>query len=406
MTTPASSRVAPLLAVLALLPLVALWRCWQSSPGQQPLAAAELPALDTQPPTVKTGTQPPTARIGTQPPTVRIGRDELRLSKTLRLYGLPACSWMSVPLVMRYPRTRKVAAPQAMRECVDRLWQWQEQGDILFQMLEGQGLGATAAGGFHGNFDDGDLDIKMISQLQQFPTLYAHCPGFDLGQYGFQAWPHTEGTTAFQRYFSNASDTPWTTAPHKNAEKQAWAEGEMRKWLGNGCICQWEEWEVLCVSQPPYNYWRKGHGGSWWVPPMKGGKAVGDDLIHYLNPANSLYGYFGWFAETQGGLAILDKDPKDNMINMREFLAYVRSTPRVNQLWLERATADEPCIVANAQIHYNHTLYHTTWGIQLKASKEFSAQEKWANAQERWEPVPYTEDVAMCRALLEDTGAA
>jgi hypothetical protein len=68
---------------------------------------------------------------------------------------------MSLPEDERYPRTKpKKAAPEAMVRCVQQLSAWQEQGEIVFKIMEGQGIAAETSGWYHGNGDDDDLDMR------------------------------------------------------------------------------------------------------------------------------------------------------------------------------------------------------------------------------------------------------
>ena len=175
-------------------------------------------------------------------------------SSTLREYGFANCSWMSRPPALRYPRSRSgnaVGAPNNMLACVEQLWQWQEQGSLLFVVFEGQGLGARMAGGFHGNQDDGDLDVRMVSEL--YDHLAQHCEDADLGGFGFHKVPVVGGVAGMKAVLA------------KNGED----------WLGQGghqpCIGEWEGLEVLALPDES-SYFRSLHGGSWWVPPVSGGK--------------------------------------------------------------------------------------------------------------------------------------
>ena len=66
---------------------------------------------------------------------------------------------------VRYPRVPSKLLPiNSMLQCMGRLWTWQEQGDVAFLMLEGNGLAAAMVGGFAGNHDDPDIDVWMVHQ--------------------------------------------------------------------------------------------------------------------------------------------------------------------------------------------------------------------------------------------------
>ena len=42
-------------------------------------------------------------------------------------------------------------------------------------------------------------------------------------------------------------------------------------------------------------------------------------------------------------------------ISASEFMAFLRSSGKINPLWLSRTLTQQPCVVYNAALHYNHT---------------------------------------------------
>ena len=91
------------------------------------------------------------------------------------------------------------------------------------------------------------------------------------------------------------------------------------------------------------------------MPPVQGGKEMGRSLKEYMNPNLSLFEWFNWLEEFHDGLKLgVDKD-SDGVISASEFMHYVRTIERVNQKWLDHSLKDDPCMVANAIIHYQHT---------------------------------------------------
>ena len=92
------------------------------------------------------------------------------------------------------------------------------------------------------------------------------------------------------------------------------------------------------------------------------------------------------------GLAIVDTD-SDAVISAAEFLAYVRGSPQVNQLWLERAMDKQPCVVYNAALHYNHTYAHGGLAARLRkeAGNKLTAA-NWKTYQAMWQDIVYLSD--------------
>jgi len=71
-----------------------------------------------------------------------------------------------------------------MYACVQKLARLQEQGLLFFQLMDGQSLAAMVGGGYHGNGDDGDLDIHVASHLHDKASQ--HCKGVSIGEIGFK----------------------------------------------------------------------------------------------------------------------------------------------------------------------------------------------------------------------------
>ena len=262
----------------------------------------------------------------------------------LRDYGYKDCPWMSLLPDVRYPRvTSHLPPPPGMLRCVEQLVAWQQAGDIVFKMMEGQGLGAQMGGGFHGNNDDGDLDLTMYSRKGvDMNAHYDWCKpwGPNLGSYGFYAYSPTlpPGAPGFQK-----------------ANKAAFlAQSKGTGAITEGCIGTWEGIEVLLPD--PIWYFRTLYGGSYWVPPVQGGKDMGSRLWEYMKPSLSLFPYHGdWLVHFHEGLKRgVDMD-SDGKISSAEFMRYVRNSTRVNQKWLALAIENDPCMVANGIVHYQHT---------------------------------------------------
>ena len=188
-------------------------------------------------------------------------------SQKLREYGLQPCSWMKKRPALRYPRVPSAFLPTAaIRLCINKLWQWQEQGEIFFMLMEGSGLGAVMAGGFHGGRDDPDLDVKMYSRLNK--TLYQHCSPTRsmLGSYGYVTLPSLSSSAE----------------PNEEMVKKIKAD------FSDVCICEYEGHEIPCRG-PKDTYMQRLMGGSWWVPPVSGGKNTGFEFKEWFQPGSVYY---------------------------------------------------------------------------------------------------------------------
>ena len=228
---------------------------------------------------------------------------------------------------VRYPRkTIRVDIDQASL-CVmlERLTQWQENGNILFVLMEGQGLSAQMSGGYHGNFDDDDVDMRVFSGLPNTSREkhYTWCSdkNIDLGSFGFHV----------------------VNAPNMSSHSSAHKEQFTGKSLS--CIGRWESFDVL-LPHPNAHYFRKLHGGSYWVPPVAGGKEMGQRFEEYMKPDQSLFPWFTWLETFHDGLRQIDQDANEE-ISSRSFLTML-SPLHVNQKWLSKARKKQPCFVANA----------------------------------------------------------
>ena len=197
-------------------------------------------------------------------------------------------------------------------------------------------------GGFHGNTDDGDIDMAMYTRTGvTIDDHYQWCrPGTNLGSFGF---------------YSYTPSIPEGSPGYHEANKAAFLkQSEGAGKIISACIGTWEGFEVL-LPKPSEGYFRDLHGGSYWVPPVQGGKEMGRYLKEYMDPTKSLFPWFSWLVEFHDGLKRgVDKD-SDGAISTSEFMHYVRTSERVNQKWLNHSLTDDPCIVANAIIHYQHT---------------------------------------------------
>ena len=302
--------------------------------------------------------------------------DVSRRESLVKSTGLLKCPWMHRPADFRYPRQRLSSrCTPRFSSCLARLANWQAQGHLLLSLYEGSGLGALTSGGFHGDCaGDGDLDVLLSSEL--FPNWVEE---------------HCEVDSGLARnidkylYIKPVAGVPFRAHLRKQVipyltRDNLWRRTDLPS--GYPCVCEYEGFEMLC---PPAKYFIKLYGGSWWVPSLGGGKNTGHHLRAFMIPpkpnddpdnnddsicvagSGDLFCYFHWLEDTNRGLANQLVDPNgDGDVSIIEFLAYVRSSKGVNQLWLDHAMREEPCVVANAQIHYNHTLRFSSWAISLR----------------------------------------
>ena len=96
---------------------------------------------------------------------------------------------MKLPIEIRYPRQRQAKPPESMVDCMKKLTNWQNIGDLVFRLMEGQGLGAQTAGGFHGNNDDNDIDMTIFSRKGVEGGTLRLVQLTNLGSFGFVELP-------------------------------------------------------------------------------------------------------------------------------------------------------------------------------------------------------------------------
>lgn len=259
-------------------------------------------------------------------------------SRALRAYGFRRCPWMSLEKDVRYPRRldpRGHRPKESLVSCLERLVEWQERGDILFILKEGMGLGAQMSGGYHGNWDDDDIDMTVFSRRPDTTRMkhYEWCSdkGIDLGSFGF-----------------HIVDAPNMSSYVLSAQRERFSGENLC------CIGRWESFDVL-LPHPNAHYFRELHGGSYWVPPVAGGKEMGKKFEEYMNPDTALFKWFTWLKTFHDGLRTLDQDG-DEAISVQEFFTFLESSNRVNQNWLTRARKKQPCFVANALVHYENLM--------------------------------------------------
>ena len=170
-----------------------------------------------------------------------------------------------------------------MWKCIEHLVKLQERGELIFVLFGGTGLGASTMGGFHGNGDDGDVDIKSYSRFAS--SLDAHCSGIGLGEYGFSYWAKTENATAVQ-----TREETWQMMVNESSPEYRDHHSAISNINSySPCVCEWEDLSVFCMEKP--TYWTSEYGGSWWVPlpTTEGFKDTGTGRFEgFFRPGNAL----------------------------------------------------------------------------------------------------------------------
>ena len=159
----------------------------------------------------------------------------------------------------------------------------------MFVLMEGQGLSAQMVGGYHGNADDDDVDMAVYSRKGGgFDDMNTWCSdlGVSMGSFGFKDLDPSKSFKAMMR-------TPLRFGLPANHSK---------------CIANWEGIDVL-IPHPDGHYFRTLNGGSYWVPPVQGGKHMGSKFEDYINPDKSHFLWFQWLVNFHDGLrGVVDVD--------------------------------------------------------------------------------------------------
>jgi hypothetical protein len=185
---------------------------------------------------------------------------------TLETYGFTQCPWMTLPMDERYPRVQSnKSPPSSMRKCIQHLVRLQEKGDIVFRIMEGQGIAAETSGHYHGNGDD-DLDTRTHSRLATTKgpnNPYGLCRSpeagdgvTDIGNFGFHQDPTTPNNTKAYQQMSQQPGGIVDMADGCNG------------YACSSCIGTWGGMQVL-LSHPKDHYLRDINGASYWVPPVQ-----------------------------------------------------------------------------------------------------------------------------------------
>ena len=194
------------------------------------------------------------------------------------------------------------------------------------------------------------------------------------------------------------------------------------------CRAEYEGLEVLINLQ-----WNNGDeqhrdklrdefGASYWVPLESGGKNTGLHFDRYFKPVDgegwsSLFAWPEWLEALNRGYKSMSRD--DDEITMTEFVSYVVEHPKLNELWLRRVAVEEPCVIANAQIHANHTLFFSSFGLMLRAACpmacgwrddcEHDHPDAWQCQKKqyevfgsRWQSISYLSSPAECATAIRD----
>jgi hypothetical protein len=347
-------------------------------------------------------------------------------------YGYKPCKHMERPLDIRYPRLKTdfTIPREKLVNCVHNLVGGIARGQLLFVLFGGLDLQAGLQGGGNPNKHDGDLDIRLTvsSNRTRSKSMIEFCPGQSVGIFEtFFSSPMSDGIESWKNFIVNEKRTrinsnifaqgrfsspmgyhdenhlKWLKSKHnhqswmineglfdKNDAEEVWLHGNLHKAFPGQCLGEWEKYPVLL---PGNRYDLHYFGGSYWVPPPNGGmKGVGHRFRGFFNPAESLWAQKTWPVKTRNSLALIDTLPKDDQIAMNEFMKYVRNSSQVNQKWLDYTIENDPCMILNAQIHYNHTYHYSIIGLDFRdrcGSDMACNRKNWLKFKQNYKGVPY-----------------
>ncbi len=389
----------------------------------------------------------------------------LQPTQKLREWGFKACPWMARPYEARYPRKVPVyhnGAGRGLRtsqynkmyECVQRLTKLTEEGRVLFWLAGGQSLSAQTSGVGNRKGDDQDVDVGLDHSFAQFhrssdADAFAKwaCPETKLEpHFAFRFFPDeaTEeggggglGNGRFDKHARSMANpvTPVHEAVSVPCVDDSWStfcdDIPRDHTPASFCRGEWEGIEVLLTVRWKHADLRHSDfipdffGPSYWIPLKSGGKHLGIYFPQFFVPEDgkgwsSLFAWPEWLEASVRGLQLMDVDGRGD-ITMREFSDFVVASPQINKQWLSDTVASSPCVVANAQIHVNHTLFFAQRGLALRAlcgipcgwrdKCETLHPDAWqchkAASRKlalRWEDVEYFYDSAICASRLAADG--
>ena len=189
------------------------------------------------------------------------------------------------------------------------------------------------------------------------------CPGVAIGSFGFSDLMPTDDNRA--AFMADSMKPGGISGFQNHRECSSLFDLPLSC---SSCIGSWGNVRVL-LSHPKSKYMRDANGASYWVPPVRGGKSLGNRYLpQFMNPADDTYRFFAWLTEFYSGLQQGVDTDGNNMISSAEFMSYLRGNERVNQKWLRRAEEERPCVVANALLHYQFVIAYAKLAVELRGN--------------------------------------
>jgi hypothetical protein len=407
------------------------------------------------------------------------GRTPLKPTRKLRQWGFPKCDWLlrTGAEDELYPQKLPVYAggedaaarhrrKSPLYQCAKRLTDLTEEGRAFFWIDGGQALRARLSGSSNLKSDDFDMDIGLDHMLYKYPTYS------DYGRFAKWVCPDTslDANVAFrffgeEEFDTHAREVAAVSRAGAGAVAVAGANVQARcdsvHYLSTFCdvephkegtppatFCraEYEGLEILINMQ--WNNGDRRHrdklvdefGASYWVPLSTGGKNAGLFFERYFYPRDgegwsSLFAWPEWLEALHRGYKEIggfrrggstapghgQNRDRDSEISMQQLSTFVMSHPKVNEKWLRRIAVEHPCVLVNAQIHANHTLFFSSLGLELRAGCQMSCDwrdkceekhpEAWlcqkhqANVfASRWQTLSYLDSTAECADILLNTG--
>ena len=198
-------------------------------------------------------------------------------------------------------------------------------------------LQCTALGGSHGQRNDDDLDVLLVTTLNR--TAEEHCSNNAIGGHFFQR-----------------------VASINEATLRNLSVPEARRAFVNRCVCEYNGFKLLCQNDS-YEKLDRYIGPSWWFPILGGGKVMSEYQLPLWGIPTTSVRLNPWFMargkENLEALKLYDEDG-DMHISLHEFmnrLHVASSNNEFNMKWFATEVEKNPCRVINSWIHLNHSLW-------------------------------------------------
>ena len=271
---------------------------------------------------------------------------------------VPLCPWMTVPLEVRYPRVKSNITFRRATDCMKELNEQQANGTILWIPASGSLLQSTALGGSHGQSNDDDLDILLLTTLNK--TAEQHCTNNAIGNFFF----------SFVQSSSSGSINKSSIAASHPA-------------FANRCVCEFNDMRLFC-RKDAYDALNRYIGPEWWFPISGGGKVTHEQALPKWGDPNH-YLRRRWMNNGKGNLLALrsydtDGDMQISLPEVINRLHVATSNRQFNMQWFNRQVRVDPCSIVNSWIHLNHSLwwfnaldeaFGGNWSVSSKSTVQY-----------------------------------